>query len=537
MRAWLEHEEPVVRRRRPAERRRRRSCWVSGARARRRPGRWTLLRRGPGLLAPLFALSIAAGVPLTRRRAWHAVAHRVARHQRADAGRRRRRDRARRVVRGGRGGLSLRGRAGARSAHARARAARRPRADGPDAGRGAGARRRAASAASPSTRSRPARSSSSSRREGAARRRGRRRRRARSTRRRSPASRCRSTRGRATRCLPARINGRGALDVRVTRLRRDTTLARIIHLVERAQAQRAPAQTFVERFARVYTPAVSRWRRRSPSCRRWRSADAWHDVDLSRAGAAGRLVSVRARHLDAGVDRRGAGRRGAEGRADQGRRASRARRPRAVRRVRQDGTLTRGTPEVVEVVAAERRRVAAMSSRWPASVEQRSEHPDRARDRCSYAAAARVACRRPRSVSRAGRRGAEGRVDGRRVLLGNHRLFEERGLCSPAIHERLDALSAAGRTPVLVARDGRRSASSPSPIGRAKRPRRHRSAATTGHRVDRDADRRQPRHREGDRGASSASTSVEPSCCPKTRWRPSTSCGAASDRWRWSATA
>ncbi len=52
------------------------------------------------------------------------------------------------------------------------------------------------------------------------------------------------------------INGRGALDVRVTRLRRDTTLARIIHLVEQAQAQRAPAQTFVERFARVYTPAV-----------------------------------------------------------------------------------------------------------------------------------------------------------------------------------------------------------------------------------------------------------------------------------------
>src|SRR4029079_15725002 len=52
------------------------------------------------------------------------------------------------------------------------------------------------------------------------------------------------------------INGRGALDVRVTRLRRDTTLARIIHLVERAQAQRAPAQTFVERFARVYTRAV-----------------------------------------------------------------------------------------------------------------------------------------------------------------------------------------------------------------------------------------------------------------------------------------
>src|SRR5438067_2769993 len=52
------------------------------------------------------------------------------------------------------------------------------------------------------------------------------------------------------------INGHGAIDVRVTRLRRDTTLARIIHLVERAQAQRAPSQALVERFARVYTPAV-----------------------------------------------------------------------------------------------------------------------------------------------------------------------------------------------------------------------------------------------------------------------------------------
>ena len=52
------------------------------------------------------------------------------------------------------------------------------------------------------------------------------------------------------------INGRGALDVRVARLRGDSTLARIIHMVERAQAQRAPSQTFVERFARIYTPAV-----------------------------------------------------------------------------------------------------------------------------------------------------------------------------------------------------------------------------------------------------------------------------------------
>jgi Cd2+/Zn2+-exporting ATPase len=52
------------------------------------------------------------------------------------------------------------------------------------------------------------------------------------------------------------LNGYGALEVRVTRRAQDTTLARIIHLVEQAQAQRAPVQRLVDRFARVYTPAV-----------------------------------------------------------------------------------------------------------------------------------------------------------------------------------------------------------------------------------------------------------------------------------------
>ena len=52
------------------------------------------------------------------------------------------------------------------------------------------------------------------------------------------------------------INGHGALDVVVTARVRDTRLARVIHLVETAQATRAPLQTFVERFAAVYTPVV-----------------------------------------------------------------------------------------------------------------------------------------------------------------------------------------------------------------------------------------------------------------------------------------
>ncbi|MHB9037363.1 MAG: heavy metal translocating P-type ATPase [Armatimonadota bacterium] len=52
------------------------------------------------------------------------------------------------------------------------------------------------------------------------------------------------------------INGRGALEVRTTTRSDDNTLARIVHLVEEAQAQKAPSQRFSETFGRIYTPAV-----------------------------------------------------------------------------------------------------------------------------------------------------------------------------------------------------------------------------------------------------------------------------------------
>jgi Cd2+/Zn2+-exporting ATPase len=52
------------------------------------------------------------------------------------------------------------------------------------------------------------------------------------------------------------INGSGVLILRVSRAASETTLARIIRRVEEAQSSRAPSQGFVERFARIYTPAV-----------------------------------------------------------------------------------------------------------------------------------------------------------------------------------------------------------------------------------------------------------------------------------------
>jgi Zn2+/Cd2+-exporting ATPase len=56
--------------------------------------------------------------------------------------------------------------------------------------------------------------------------------------------------------LAGAVNGDGALEIRITRPAGDATIARIARLVEQAQSARSPAERFIDRFARWYTPAV-----------------------------------------------------------------------------------------------------------------------------------------------------------------------------------------------------------------------------------------------------------------------------------------
>ncbi|HEX2456756.1 MAG TPA: heavy metal translocating P-type ATPase [Vicinamibacterales bacterium] len=248
------------------------------------------------------------------------------------------------------------------------------------------------------------------------------------------------------------INGRGALDVTVTRLRRDSTIARIIHLVERAQAQRAPSQTFVDRFARYYTPAVlvlavvlaivppfffggswSSWIYRSLvllviscPCALVISTPVSIVSALAAAARKGVLIKGGAR-LE------------------------------ALARVRcvafdKTGTLTTGRLAVTDVISTNGMLPSRILS-LAASLETRSEHPlGRAIvERATHDGLPLLTASRFQSLPG---RGAIGVVDRDDVIVGSHRLFEERALCSPVVEEALDSLASRGRSTVLVGANG-----------------------------------------------------------------------------------
>ncbi|MGE5813162.1 MAG: heavy metal translocating P-type ATPase [Acidobacteriota bacterium] len=246
------------------------------------------------------------------------------------------------------------------------------------------------------------------------------------------------------------INGRGVLEVVVSRPRRDTTLARIIHLVERAQAQRAPTQTFIDRFARVYTPIVlalavvvavlpplaglgslHQWFYRSLvllviSCPCALVISTPVSIVSALAAAARKGVLIKGGvHLE---------------------------RTARVNCVAFDktGTLTRGRVRVVEVVALNgipQTDLLALA----AALEARSEHPIGAAI-LEHARDAGIRVDPAVAVEALPGRGARGRVGDVDAIVGNHRLIEESGFCTPEVEAHLSRLSAAGRTAVVVAR-------------------------------------------------------------------------------------
>ena len=247
------------------------------------------------------------------------------------------------------------------------------------------------------------------------------------------------------------INGYGALEVRITRLRRDTRLSRIIHLVEQAQAQRAPSQAFIEKFSKGYTPVViglAVWLSVMGPAFMGGTPYDWFYRSLVLLVVACPCALVISTPVSIVSALAGAARQGVliKGGAHLERLAE-------VRCIAFDktGTLTRGKPDVLEVSALDGMTPDSVLA-LAATVEQRSEHPIAAAI-VREAAGRHLTLAPATSVVALPGKGAEGQVAGESVVVGNHRLFEERGLCHPSLHTRIEAMAATGRTAVLVARN------------------------------------------------------------------------------------
>ena len=255
------------------------------------------------------------------------------------------------------------------------------------------------------------------------------------------------------------INQTGELQFRVTAGADDSTLARIIHAVEQAQATRAPTQRFVDRFAAVYTPAVFVFALAVAFGTPWLLGLTWLEaiykalVLLVIACPCALVISTLVTVVSAlaAAARRGILVKGGsflEG----------ARKLRAIA-LDKTGTLTEGRPRLTSHAALGEAApdvppdVPPDAPGWEqiaASLAARSDHP------VSKAIAAGLPPPTGLAVTdfqALPGRGVQGRVDGRAFVLGNPRLIEERGQSDAALKARLATFEAAGHSVTLLAGD------------------------------------------------------------------------------------
>ena len=258
----------------------------------------------------------------------------------------------------------------------------------------------------------------------------------------------------SSRVFSGTINGAGQLDVRVTRLSTDSTLAKLARLVREAETQASPTQRFTDRFERIFVPAVlglvvvvfgadlvvgSPWS--EAFYRSMAVLVAASPCALAIATPSAVLAAV-ARAGQLGVLVKGGGPLENLG---------------TLRAVAFDktGTLTEGRPRLTDVGPADGVDGGDLVA-VAVAVESRSDHP---------LAAAIVSDGRRRLDGRAAPtasevtaitgRGVRGTVDGEEVLIGNAALFGGDGAVDPAVMARARELQSSGRTIMIVKRGNR----------------------------------------------------------------------------------
>ena len=286
------------------------------------------------------------------------------------------------------------------------------------------------------------------------------------------------------------INGSGRLEVQVLRRAGESTLAKVAAMVRDAESEPSPTQRFTDRFQRIFVPAVlalvvvvlvvglvSGWGWSDAFYRSMAVLVAASPCALALAIPSAVLAAI------ARAGQRGVLVKGGAALQQLG----------TVRTVAFDktGTITAGRPSLVDVVPTpgvdhdELLRVAV-------AVERHSDHPlaraivrdaavllanrgqngldtgipargsdrldvlgNRGQNGLDTGIPARGSDEVDVTVRALAGRGAVGRVDGREVVVGNPLLFEERGGLDAETQAVVAGLERAGRTIVVVQRDGR----------------------------------------------------------------------------------
>jgi len=261
------------------------------------------------------------------------------------------------------------------------------------------------------------------------------------------------TKGPGAQVFAGTINGNGAVEVVSTKAANDTTLAHIIELVGSAQANRAPSEQWVERFAHYYTPVVFaaailvllvptllfgadwyEWTYRALvllvigcPCALVISTPVSIVAALTASAKNGVLIKggmymeVPARLKAVAMDK--------------------------------TGTLTEGKPRVTKVLpetGVDEHELIQIA----ASMESQSDHPlARAIMDCAYERG--IVPQPVTNFTAIQGMGATCTVTGRNYWLGSHRYLEEQHEETPEIHARLEELAASGASVVVLGDDQR----------------------------------------------------------------------------------
>ena len=242
------------------------------------------------------------------------------------------------------------------------------------------------------------------------------------------------------------INENGSLEYRVTAAATDSTLARIIKAVEQAQANRAPTQRFVDRFAKVYTPIVVVVAVLVALVPPLVLGLPWMDwiykslVLLVIACPCALVIATPVTVVSglAAAARHGILIKGGAYLEDGHKLKALA--------LDKTGTVTFGKPAVTDVLFLKSDAVDAL--RLAVSLAARSDHPVSSAITRHWKGEGALA--EVQSFAAIPGRGVRGRIGENLFYLGNHRLVEELGICNAPTEAALDALEAEGKTAVVI---------------------------------------------------------------------------------------